>query len=302
MAESQALEAFSYAAEDDPPFKRLIIRMIEHLTGQPYLRWLYEDYQNHPKNETFWDSAIRRLELKVTYDDEKLATWPKTGPLVVVSNHPFGVLDGLIICHLVAKVRNDFRVLTNSVLYRADEIKPYMLPIDFAETKEAMKTNLQSRAEAKSHLMRGGCLVIFPAGGVSTTPKVWDKRAIDADWKTFTARMITQARAPVAPVYFAGQNSRLFQVASHISMTLRLSLLFKEVHNKIGSEVRVRVGDVVPFASLASITDRYAFMQHLRDLTYALGVGVQNPPRSRTKRPKRAPKHGRPFQPARDIA
>jgi putative hemolysin len=125
---------------------------------------------------------------------------------------------------------------------------------------------------------------------------MWSKRAVDADWKTFTARMITQARAPVAPVFFAGQNSRVFQLASHISMTLRLSLLFKEVHDKIGSEIRVRVGDVVPYETLAAITDRYAFMQHLRELTYALGAGVQTPPKPRVKRPRRAPTHGRPFR------
>ena len=294
---SHDIDTFSYAAPDDPRGKRFVIRVIERMTGQPYLRWLYEDYQNHPpQNETFWDEAIRRLELNIACNGTKLSSWPKTGPLVVVSNHPFGVLDGLVICHLVAKVRSDFRVLTNSVLYRADEIKPFMLPIDFTENKEALKTNLQSRAKAKAHLMGGGCLVIFPAGGVSTTPTMWSKRAIDADWKTFAARMITQARAPVAPVFFAGQNSRLFQLVSHISLTLRLSLLFKEVHDKIGSEVRVRVGDIVPYDALASITDRTAFMQHLKDLTYALGVGVQSPPKPDVKRPRRAPKHGRSFQ------
>lgn len=302
MAASQDIDTFSYAAPDDPRLKRLVIRLIERMTGQPYLRWLYEDYRSDPPaGEVFWDSAIRRLELSVTCNEAKLATWPKTGPLVVVSNHPFGVLDGLVICHLVAKVRTDFRVLTNSVLFRADEIKPFMLPIDFAENKEALKTNLQSRAEAKAHLMGSGCLVIFPAGGVSTTPTVWHKRAVDADWKTFTARMISQARAPVAPVFFAGQNSRLFQVASHISMTLRLSLLFKEVHRKIGSEIRVRVGDVVPYDALASITDRHAFMQHLRELTYALGAGVQSPAKPRVKRPRRAPRHGRSFRYAADA-
>ena len=294
MAALQDIDAFSYAAPDDPRLKRLVIRLIERMTGQPYLRWLYEDYRSCPPvGESFWDSAIRRLELNVACNEAKLAAWPKTGPLVVVSNHPFGVLDGLVICHLVAKVRSDFRVLTNSVLYRADEIKPFMLPIDFTENKEALKTNLQSRAKAKAHLMGGGCLVIFPAGGVSTTPTVWHKRAVDADWKTFPARMITQAHAPVAPVFFAGQNSRVFQLASHVSMTLRLSLLFKEVHNKIGSEIRVRVGDVVPYDALASITDRYAFMQHLRDLIYALGEGVPSPPKPRVKRPRRAPRMAR---------
>jgi putative hemolysin len=94
-------------------------------------------------------------------------------------------------------------------------------------------------------------------------------------------------------VFFAGQNSRVFQLASHVSMTLRLSLLFKEVHNKIGSEIRVRVGDVVPYDALASITDRYAFMQHLRDLTYALGEGVPSPPKPRVKRPRGAPRMAR---------
>ncbi|MBU6299426.1 MAG: lysophospholipid acyltransferase family protein [Alphaproteobacteria bacterium] len=291
MADARELDTFSYANAEDPRLKRFIIRLIERTTGQPYLRWLYEDYRsNPPTNESFWDSAIRRLELSVTYDEDKLAAWPKSGPLVVVSNHPFGVLDGLTICYLAAKVRSDFLVLANSVLYRADEIKPFMLPIDFAETREALSTNLKSRTQAKAHLMAGGCLMIFPAGGVSTTPTMWHKHAVDADWKTFTARLITQARAPVVPVYFAGQNSRLFQIVSHISMTLRLSLLFKEVHNKIGSEIRVRIGDVVPYDTVASIIDRHAFMQYLRQMTYALGTGVKNPPKPFVRRPKRAPR------------
>jgi putative hemolysin len=284
------IEAFSYAASDDPPLKRFLIRTIERASGQPYLVWLYRDYQKQPVRESFWDAAVKRLELKLVYDEEKLAAWPKSGPLVVVANHPFGALDGLVMCHLVAKVRPDFLVLTNSVLYRVEEVKPWLLPIDFAENQAAIKTNLASRATAKAHLMAGGCLVIFPAGGVSTTPHIWDKEAVDADWKTFAARMIVQARASVAPVFFAGQNSLLFQIASHLSMTLRLSLLFKEVHDKIGSEVRVRIGEVVPYEALSSITDRQALMQHLRTLTYALGEGVAKPSRSRVKRPRRAPR------------
>jgi len=294
----EALDTFSYAAPDDPRLKRLIIRAIEKISGQPYLKWLYEDHVNNPvPGESFWDSAVRRLELKIAVNEDGLKALPKTGPLVVVSNHPFGVLDGIVICQLVSRVRPDFRVLINSVLYRAEQARPFMLPIDFAETDEAVKTNLKTRAEAKTHLMKGGCLIVFPAGGVSTTPSVWHKRAIDADWKTFTARLIGQAKAPVAPFYFAGQNSRLFQLASHISMTLRLSLLFKEVHDRIGSEIQVRIGDVVPYDKLSSIDDRHAFMDHLKRMTYALGTGVPNPPKSRVKRPRRAPR-GRSLAPA----
>ena len=87
---SQDIDYFSYAAPDDPRLKRFVIRLIERMTGQPYLRWLYEDYRRHPPaNESFWDAAVKRLELTVAYDKAKLAAWPKTGPLVCVTRTPF---------------------------------------------------------------------------------------------------------------------------------------------------------------------------------------------------------------------
>ncbi len=291
MAESSGdVDTFSYADPSDPALKRLFIRIIERVTGQPYLKYLYDDNRAHPvPGEDFWDAAVRKLELKLKYNEDALAQWPRTGPLVVVANHPFGVLDGLLICHLVAKVRKDFRVLTNAVLLRAEEVREFLLPVDFAETEEALKTNLKTRAEAKSHLMNGGCLVVFPAGGVSTTPTIWHKRAIDAEWKNLTARLIAQAKAPVAPVYFAGQNSRLFQLASHISSTLRLSLIFKEVHNRIGGEVQIRLGELIPYDRLAGINDRQSVMDKLKEITYSLGDGVSGKPATRSKKPRRAP-------------
>src|ERR1700679_1250947 len=221
---ADATDSFSYASADDPRLKRFLIRLIERMTGQP------------------------RQRILVGHDlEDALARLPRAGALVIVANHPLGVLDGVIVCQLIARVRSDFRVLTNAVLNRADEVKQFLLPVDFSETKEALDTNLKSRAAAKQHLLAGGCLIVFPAGGVSTTPKPWDKHAVDAEWKNLTARLIAQAKAPVVPVYFAGQNSRLFQLASHVSMTLRLSLLFKEVHDRIGTEVHVRIGEVIAY-------------------------------------------------------
>src|ERR1700742_3716123 len=223
------IDTFSYAAPEDPKLKRFLIRLVERMTGQPHLKRIYEAHRSAPvPGESFWDSAVRRLDLRIAANEDALAKLPATGPLVVVANHPFGVLDGIIICQLVSRVRQDFRVLTNAVLNRAEEIKDHLLPVDFTETKEAMETNLKSRAAAKLHLKQGGCLIVFPAGAVATTPTIWDKNATDSEWKNLTARLIRQSDADVVPVYFAGQNSRLFQLASHVSMTLRLSLLFKE--------------------------------------------------------------------------
>jgi putative hemolysin len=280
------VDTFSYAEPTDPRLKRFIIRMIERMTGQPQLKSLYEErFTRRLPGESFWDLAIRLLDLHVVTNEDMLAKVPKTGPLVVVANHPFGVLDGVIICHLVNRVRGDFQILTNAVLNRADEVKEYLLPVDFTETEAALQTNLKSRAAAKHLLMNGGCLIVFPAGAVATTPSVWHKRAIDAEWKNLTARLISQGKADVVPVFFAGQNSRLFQLASHLSMTLRLSLLFKEVRDSIGGDVVVRVGEVIPYASLAEIDDRQKLMNVLREATYALGQGLPHK-RKRAKKRK----------------
>jgi putative hemolysin len=237
---------FSYAGADDPALRRLTIRAIERLTGQPRLRRMYLDHQRCPRRgESFFDAAVRQLELRIEYGREELLAIPAAGPLVVVANHPFGVVDGLVIGHLLAKVRPDLKILTHSLLCRAPELRDHLLPIDFADTAAARATTLRSRAQALSWLDTGGALAVFPGGAVSTAEGPFGRRAVDPEWKLFTAKAITRARATVVPVFFAGQNSRLFRVASHFSLTLRLALLFHEVCNKIGTAVRVRIGTPV---------------------------------------------------------
>ncbi len=280
------VDEFSYASPEDPRFKRLVIQLVERISGQPDLKRMYLEHQNHPvPGESFWQAAIRKLNLNISLNEDALGEIPKTGPVILVANHPFGVLDGLVICWLIARVRKDFKVLTNALLNRAEEIKPFLLPIDFEETKEALETNIKSRAEAKALLEKGGVLIIFPGGTVSTTPTVLARKARDPEWKTFTARMIVQGKAPVVPVFFAGQNSRLFQVASHVSMTLRLSLLFKEVHDRIGGDLTLRIGKRIPYEELKAIGDRKKLMELLRERTYALEAGV--PAKSKRSRRRR---------------
>ena len=263
---------FSYASADDPALRRIAITTIERFTGQPRLKRMYLENQRRPRlGESFWDAAVRQLALRVDYDEARLRAIPAVGPVVIVANHPFGVLDGIVISYLVAKVRTDFKVLTNSVLCRAIELQPYLLPIDFAQTQSALTTNLRSRADALSWLCGGGALVAFPGGAVATSEHPFARHAVDPEWKLFAAKAITRAQATVVPMFFEGQNSRLFQLASHLSLTLRQSLLFNEVRNKIGGVVAVRVGTPVPYAQLSHIADRKALAEYLRGATYELG-------------------------------
>jgi putative hemolysin len=261
----------SYASPGDPPLKRLVIRAIEYLSGQPELKRMYFERKHHPvPGESFWDAAVRTLRLRIHFNREGLGEIPAQGPVIVVANHPFGVIDGLVACWLVAKVRADFKVLAHALLYRAEEIRPFMLPIDFEETRAAMETNIRSRAEATALLKRGGALIVFPSGMVSTTPHLLARAAKDPDWKNFTARMIVQGKASVVPIFFYGQNSALFQIVSHLSMTLRLSLLLKEAHDHMGSDIKLLIGRRLANEDLLAFRDRKKLMAFLRERTYAI--------------------------------
>ena len=265
------IDEISYASPDDPPVKRLVIRAIERLSGQRELKRMYLERKEHPvPGESFWNAAVRKLRLNIIFNAEAVAEIPAHGPVIVVANHPFGVIDGLVMCWLVAHVRMDFKALAHQLLTRAEEIRSFLLPIDFEESKVALQTNIKTRAEATAFLKCGGALIVFPSGMVSTTPHLFSGHAEDPDWKTFTARLIIQGKAPVVPIFFHGRNSCLFQIASHVSMTLRLSLLLKEAHDRIGTDIRLRIGKRLPFEDLMAIHDRRKLMEFLRSSTYAL--------------------------------
>jgi putative hemolysin len=262
---------FSYSTEDQPLLQRAVIQAIEKIGGQRKLKKLYEEHQSSvARGENFFDAAVRLLRVNVDFDAEALARTPQQGPVVFISNHPYGVLDGIILTWLALKVRPDTKVLANAVLCQAPDARDNLLPVDFAETREARETNVNSRLVAQAWLREGHAIGIFPGGGVSTTERPLKGPAVDLPWAPFTAKLIRLTRATVVPIYFVGQNSRLFQLASHLSLTLRLSLVFRETARRIGSALKVRVGKPIPFEEIAQLEDRAAFVMELRRRTFEL--------------------------------
>lgn len=260
----------SYSTPEDPLGKKMLIEAIEWLTGKPKLERKYRHIkgQNLPSHE-MWKAMVEELKLTIALDHGQLDKIPTDGPVVFIANHPFGVLDGIVMGYLASMKRPAFKFLVNAVLCRDDQLNRYFLPVDFAETKAAQQTNINTRNEALQRLSDGEALVLFPAGGVATSPKLWGK-AVDLEWKNFVLKLIRRSGAAVVPVFFYGQNSRLFQIASHLSMALRLSLLLHEVRNKMGSTLRLEVGDPIPFEQLPDIKDSKKLLRYLYESVHGL--------------------------------
>jgi len=267
----QAHKEISYAFSARSRAGRAMIRGIENITGRPRLLRMADGYEREvAAGRDFWEVIGERYRLQLELPGAGLANLPAEGPLVVVANHPYGILDGMAMGRVLSATRGDFRILANSVFRRARDLDRVILPIDFSETKAAQRINIETRRKALAYLGEGGAVGVFPGGTVSTAAKPFS-RPMDPTWKPFTARMISKSGATVVPVFFDGQNSRLFQLASHLNTTLRMALLINEFDSRVGSPLRVHVGKPLPRDEIAARAgDAPAMMDYLRTQTYRL--------------------------------
>lgn len=261
----------TYAGSAETRAGRAMIRLLENATGRIRLIRRARGYEKDvERGRDFWQVMLDRFGLSLDVVGGSLGAIPANGPLILVANHPYGILDGLVMGHILRQLRGDFRILANSVFSNAPDLDNLVLPISFDTTKEALQTNLTTRKTALRFLSEGGAIGVFPGGTVSTarTPL---SRPMDPVWRSFTAKMIAKSGATVVPIYFDGQNSRLFQIASHLHVTLRMGLLIKEFRSRVDEPVRMVVGQPIPRARLDEFsTHPKAMMDFLRKSTYDL--------------------------------
>ncbi|GGB59677.1 glycerol acyltransferase [Roseibium aquae] len=258
---------FSYANPEHPVLKRWLIRSIEHASGRKKLLKLYEVWRDTiiGTSPYMWSDLLGLINIKVSVDSGE---WPPkdlpTGPLVLIANHPYGIGDGLAILSLAEQLGRPFKIMINNELLKVPEIRPFSLPVDFEETKDALKTNMATRKEALSLLAAGTTIIVFPGGGVATAQKPFG-RAEELPWKTFTAKMIRSSKATVLPIHFEGQNSWLFHLVSRFSLTLRLSLYVREFRRTLGQAITARAGAPIPYETLSGFKDQKEIMDFLQE-------------------------------------
>ena len=261
----------SYANSAKSRLGKTFITCLENATGRSTV---LSRLPNLPTDihsaQNFWHSIMEGYGVTIDIMQGELENIPVNQPLIVVANHPYGILDGLVMGSILAKSGANFKIIANAIFNKAYEIKDKILPISFKNNRDAISLNLQTRKNALTHLHRAGAIGIFPGGTVSTSSKLFSQPA-DPAWRSFTAKMIFKSNASVIPIFFDGNTSKIFQLASHLHPTLRAGLLLREFKLRLDKPVRIAIGRPIPRCRMDLFkNDPRKMMDFLRLETYKL--------------------------------
>jgi len=266
--------SLTYANSFDAPLTAAIIRTLEWFTGKLSILRMIRAFEKTgaPTGQPFWRAALDTMGIDLLTPQEEVDNIPLTGPVVVVANHPHGLVDGMILADLIGRRRTDYKILTRALLTGIDEVAAsYMISVPFPHEPDAQRKSVEMRAQAMAHLKDGGVISVFPSGVVASSDTLFGP-VHEREWNVFTAQMIRRSGATVVPIYFPGSNSRVYQMANCVSATLRQSFLLHEVVKSCNRPQKPIVGPPIDAKHMEMLqSDPRGFMAWLREHTLSLG-------------------------------
>jgi putative hemolysin len=215
------------------------------------------------------ERSLALLNVRPCVSDRDLALIPKSGPVVVVANHPFGLIEGAILAALLPSIRPDVKVMANHLLAAMPEASDLCIFVDPFGGERAARANHKGLKGAIAWLKQGGMLAVFPAGEVSHL-NLKERSITDPEWSQSIARLIRITGATVLPIYFLGMNSALFQLLGCLHPRVRTALLPHEFFNKHNRSIELRIGSPITAAKVRAYQDDVALIRYLRHRTYLL--------------------------------
>ena len=256
------------------PIAKLVRAPLEALLCFPRLNALYEwataTSDEYETAVQFSQKVLDRFGLDVRVSKADLARIPESGPLIVVANHPYGALEGMVMMSVLSRQRDEFKIMANHLLGQIPEMRPLFILVDVFENEGSTQANVKGLKETLRWLKDGKALGVFPAGEVSSL-NLKKRRIAEADWSVHIATLARRTDATVLPIFFAGTNSPTFHLAGLIHPRLRTMLLPREVFKKERKRLRMRIGTPIRSERIKKFSSDRKAIRYFQMRTEVLG-------------------------------
>ncbi|MBL7075895.1 MAG: lysophospholipid acyltransferase family protein [Kiritimatiellae bacterium] len=244
-------------------------RILDKVLGLDGVYDIYMRSAAGSRDRPFSDNVLEAMDLAFEVTEADVARIPDTGPVVVVANHCFGGVEGVLLASLLQMVRQDVRIMANYMLSRIPEMHDLFFFVDPFGGKDAPRSNIRPIKQSIKWLRDGGIFGVFPSGEVAHfDPR---KRAVvEGEWSTSIGGVIRRTKATVVPVFFDGSNTALFHLLGLVHPRLRTARLPHELLNKQGRTIPAYVGNPIPFSRLEDMDTDREIIDYVRMRTYNL--------------------------------
>jgi putative hemolysin len=251
---------------------RLLMNLLDHLLGISQLNRVYQQsaLKGLDKN-AFAARFVAVFELRLQHQSNLPSLIPHKGAAIVVANHPYGGIEGVILAFLLSSIRGDVKILANQALKIIPELADFFIFTN--PLVPGAKGNAKSLRACKEHLAQGGLLVVFPAGRVSYPNS--DNQITDHQWHRIVGALTSFTQAPLIPCFISGNNSYFFYLMGKIYFRFRMLLLIREMLKSKGRTINITFGQPIVLPSFPEKTQMTTDIARL--LTYLQDPKYQHP-------------------------
>lgn len=253
------------------PLTKPLVALALNIMGFRKINRLYSPSADL-KNKEFTVDMLRIYNTTYDVSENELGSIPKEGPFMLVCNHPFGAIEGIILYDAISNVRPDFKIMANFILGFIPNLKDVFFSVNPFENNPEFGGSTNGIKQSLTQLKEGHGLGVFPAGEVAryhghSYPE-------DIDWSPSIAKIIQKTKVPVIPVYFDGNNSHKFYFLAKIYTKLATIRLVRELLNKRNKKIVMKIGKPILPAEVAQYETPEALSAYLKNRSYALQANI----------------------------